>query len=362
VLNRGTAPTMAFMQILITGINGFVGTNLVKAFRDNYTLYGIDIIPDIREGVARVFSWDDLNLVPPADVVIHLAGKAHDTKNTSTEHDYFDINVGLTKRIFDYFLESQAKKFIFFSSVKAVADTVEGDELIEEATPAPRTPYGKSKLEAERYILSQPVPNDKQVYILRPCMIHGPGNKGNLNLLYSMVRQGVPYPLGAFENKRSFLSINNLSFILTELIERSREPIDLKPETWNLKPGTCNLNPETCNLKPVVPSGIYHLADDEALSTNQLIKLIADSLNKKPQIWNIHPKLINRFASLSDTLHLPLNSERLKKLTESYVVSNKKIKKALNVACMPVTAEEGMRAMLEAFKINSVWRSRNEYK
>jgi len=181
------------MKILISGINGFVGANLVKAFRDEYSLNGIDIIPDCTEGVEKVGSWKDSDLVSDADVVIHLAGKAHDTKNTTDEQEYFDVNVGLTQRIFDHFLASGAKKFIFFSSVKAVADTVDGDELTEEAIPAPHTPYGKSKLEAERYLLSQPVLVDKKIYILRPCMIHGPGNKGNLNLLYTMVKKGIPY-------------------------------------------------------------------------------------------------------------------------------------------------------------------------
>ncbi len=307
------------MKILITGINGFVGTNLVKAFRGNYTLYGLDIVPNVQDGVESVDSWSELNLAPDADVIIHLAGKAHDTKNTSAEQEYFDINVGLTKQIFDHFLSSQAKRFIFFSSVKAVADTVEGDELTEEATPSSQTPYGKSKLEAEHYILNQPVQGDKRVYILRPCMIHGPGNKGNLNLLYTLVKKGIPYPLGAFENRRSFTSMRNLCRVVEGIIEQD-----------------------------VLP-GIYQVADDESLSTNQVIALMAESLKMKEKIWHIPPKVISAFAKLGDKLNLTINSERLKKLTESYVVSNKKIKKALEIGSMPVTAEQGMRETLQAF-------------
>ncbi len=311
------------MKILISGINGFVGTNLVKSFRDNYTLQGIDIISDVQNGVAAVYSWDNLNHVLEADVIIHLAGKAHDTKNTSAEHEYFDVNVGLTQRIFDYFLSSDASMFIFFSSVKAVADTVEGDELTEEATPSPQTPYGKSKLEAERYILNQPVQGDKRVYILRPCMIHGPGNKGNLNQLYTLVKKGIPYPLGAFENRRSFTSMRNLRRVVEGIIEQD-----------------------------VVP-GIYQVADDESLSTNQVIALMAESLKMKEKIWHIPPKVISALAKLGDKLNLTINSEHIKKLTESYVVSNKKIKKALEIGSMPETAKEGMRETLEAFNANS---------
>jgi nucleoside-diphosphate-sugar epimerase len=308
------------MKILITGINGFVGTNLVKAFRDKYTLYGIDIASDVQDGVVSVDSWSDLNLAPDADVLIHLAGKAHDTINNTAEQEYFDINFGLTKKIFDLFLKSGAKKFIFFSSVKATADTVTEVELTEETIPAPQTPYGKSKLEAERYILSQNVSSDKKVFILRPCMIHGQGNKGNLNLLYNMVKKGIPYPLGAYSNRRSFTSVQNLNWIVEQLMVQD------------------------------IPSGIYQVADDEPLSTNQLIYMMAETLHRKEQIWNISPKMINHLARLGDLLHLPLNSERLKKLTESYVVSNNKIKKALDIESMPVTAEQGMRATLQEFR------------
>ena len=99
------------------------------------------------------YSWNDLDKIDwsKIDAIIHLAGKAHDTKNTSHEKAYFKINVGLTQKIFEYFLKSNASKFLFFSSVKAVADTVKGEYLTEEAGLSPGTAYGKSKLEAEKY-------------------------------------------------------------------------------------------------------------------------------------------------------------------------------------------------------------------
>jgi nucleoside-diphosphate-sugar epimerase len=149
-------------------------------------------------------------------------------------------------------------------------------------------------------------------------MIHGPGNKGNLNLLYQLVSKSIPWPLGIFENKRSFTSIDNLAFVINQLIENDIEP------------------------------GIYQVADDEPISTNQLIGLISASKNKNPSIWRVNKKLIQFSARLGDLLHLPLNTERLKKLTESYVVSNQKLKKALGIEKMPVGAEEGMKKTLES--------------
>lgn len=313
------------MNILITGVHGFVGSNLVKALNGMHAIFGLDIMVPDTLGGGETFSWEDLknNRLPVIDVVIHLAGKAHDTKNISDAKAYFDINEGLTRIVFNYFLESKAGKFIFFSSVKAAADSVAGDVLTEEVIPAPKGPYGESKIAAEKYIQMNfdiNTPQDKQVYILRPCMIHGPGNKGNLNLLYNVVRKGIPWPLGSFDNKRSFTSIANLCFVINKLVSEN------------------------------VPSGIYHMGDDEALSTNELIEVMCESLGRKSRIWNLPKGLTQKLAALGTVFHLPLNTERLQKLTENYVVSNSKIKKVLDVERMPVSAKEGLIRTLNSFK------------
>ena len=200
------------MKILITGVHGFVGSNLVKALSKEHTIYGLDIVSPEKAGVVKTYSWADLDagVVPEVDGIVHLAGKAHDTKNQAAADVYFKVNRDLTIKMFDYFLSSSAKKFVFFSTAKAAADKVDG-VLTEDVVPVPVGPYGESKIAAEKYILEH-MPSDKQVYIFRPCMIHGPGNKGNLNLLYNVVRKGIPWPLGAFENRRTFTSVENICF------------------------------------------------------------------------------------------------------------------------------------------------------
>lgn len=310
------------MKLLITGIHGFVGSNLVYTLKKDYLLFGLDIVTPQKEGVVKTFAWGNLEMLdnlPDFDAIIHLAGKAHDTKNQSVAQTYFDINTGLTQKIFDFFLKSSAKKFIFFSSVKAAADSVIGDVLTEDIIPTPVGPYGESKIKAEEYIQNH-LPGDKQVYILRPCMIHGPGNKGNLNLLYSVVKKGIPWPLGSFENHRSFTSIDNLCFVIKRLLTED------------------------------VPTGIYHIGDDEALSTNELIEVMCETMGKYPHIWKINRGLMMKCAQLGTLLHLPLNSERLRKLTENYVVSNAKIKAALGIDKMPVTAKEGLIKTIRSFE------------
>jgi len=299
------------MNILITGAFGFVGTNLAKSIKSEIMaqLVALDIFQSENHAYDQFIFWNDLNNNKNLefDAIIHLAGKAHDVKNTTDEAAYFEINVELTKQIFEYFVQSNTSKFIFFSSVKAVADEVNGNHLDESGIPNPKTPYGKSKLAAENYLL------------IRPCMIHGPGNKGNLNLLYKQAASGIPWPLGSFDNERSFTSIDNLAFVINTFLTK-----DIKP-------------------------GIYQIADDEALSTNRLIELIAQSKGKKAHIWHINKKLIYSLAKLGDVIHLPINTERLKKLTDSYVVSNEKLKKALGIDKMPMQAEQGIINTISTF-------------
>jgi len=299
------------MKTIITGATGFVGQNLSTYLaQQNIQVEGLSL----RDG-----SWKD-KMDKQANAIVHLAGKAHDTANASDPEEYFKVNRDLTADVFEAFLKSEIKDFLFFSSVKAVADTVDGI-LTEDLKADPQTPYGMSKHEAEQHLLDRKLPSGKRLFIIRPCMIHGPGNKGNLNLLYKIVEKGLPWPLAAFDNKRSFLSVDNLNFTVLQMLKN-----------------------------PGLESGVYNLADDQPLSTNELVALISRVLEKRPRLAHIPAGMVKTVARMGDFLPLPLNSERLKKLTENYVVSNQKIKTALKIKQLPLTAEEGMIKTINSFK------------
>ena len=300
------------MKIAFTGTTGFVGSNLLPYFQ-NLGYLTFEVSRNLIFDEQATLSFNN------SKVMVHLAGKAHDLKKTSNDSEFYETNYMLTKKVYDAFLSSDAIVFISLSSVKASADKVKGI-LTELNPPNPVTHYGKSKLLAEEYIFSQEIPKDKRVYVLRPCMIHGPVNKGNLNLLYKIVSKKIPWPLGSFDNKRSFCSIDNLMFIIKEIIERED-----------------------------IPSGIYHVADDEPLSTNELINLMAISQNRKSNIWKIPKGFIYRLAKLGDVLYLPLNTDRLQKLTDSYIVSNQKIKDAIGKP-LPVSSRDGLLKTFKTFK------------
>jgi len=299
-------------NVLITGASGFVGTNLRSYLKES--MLSEHLVS--RSGLEQINS----NMINELDgfAIVHLAGLAHDVSNINTGDKYFSVNTDLTKKAYDAFLLSDARIFIFISSVKAVADNCKV-ALTEETIPNPSTFYGKSKLLAEEYILNIPCPENKLFFILRPCMIYGHGNKGNLNLLYQVVKKGIPYPLAAFKNQRSFLSVENLCFVIHELIQRTD-----------------------------IPSGIYHVCDDDPVSTNELVKIIASSLGRKERLINVPPILVRMIAVLGDRILLPLNSERLRKLTDDYIVSNYKLKSALQRP-LPVCVKDGLKRTIESF-------------
>lgn len=298
------------MRIVITGASGFVGINLLGYLN----VVGKELILesyDRSEGVKQ------LRKKPSFNAIVHLAGKAHDLKNVADSSEYYSSNYELTKQIFNEFLQSSAEVFIFMSSVKAVADNFHGilDETVE---PNPLTHYGKSKLLAERFLLEAKYPPNKRVYILRPSMIHGPGNKGNLNSLFRIVKIGIPWPLGCFFNKRSYCSIENLCFIIKNLI-----------------------------LRKEIPSGVYNVSDDTSVSTNEIVDLIYAEINKSPRKINLPKTIVYQFLKITDFLKLTFFRNTFEKLTGDFEVSNQKIKNVLN-ADLPVDAINGLRKSIKS--------------
>jgi len=283
------------MNILITGICGYIGKNLVSYFNDlpNLKIYGLDVKNVKMDGVNKIYSWDKLDKIGNVDCVIHLAGLAHDLIGKTSLNEYISVNFGLTKKIFEWSIKAGVKKFIFFSSIKAVSDNPTSS-MNETDIKKPNTPYGISKSMAEDFLLNN---NElEKLYILRPVMVYGPKSKGNLNKLYNFITMGYPWPFGSFQNKRSYCSIVNLNFILKNLIERN----DIK-------------------------EGVYNISDNDSISTNDLVRIIYLSLNLKPRIIKI-PKfiiyLIFRFLGFFKKNYAQI----FFKITGNYEVKNQKIK------------------------------------
>ena len=310
-------------DVLISGISGFIGSNLTAYLLQNseMNLSGcsrdLDKIKHLEGDIHSIYSNDEIFSIKPSfQSYVHLSGKVYDMHDKKNEDEYFEANFQLTKKFFQNFIDDKtSKNFIFLSTIHVLTENPE-KELDESYNPKPFTPYGKSKFKAENFIRDN-CPPDKNYYILRPSMIHGPGNKGNLNLLYNLVSKGIPYPVGAFNNKRSFVSIENLCFIIQQIIENA------------------------------IPEGLYHISDDEPTYTHDLVKMIAQTTNKKGRIWYVPPSLLNFAAKIGNHIPFVLNEHRLKKLTGDFIVSNEKIKKAIGKP-LPIRAREGLENTLKS--------------
>ena len=300
-------------KILLFGPKGFLGSHLQSK------LVGEIIGVNIRQQ-----NWQE-NIPDDANVFINCIGKAHDHKGTATEHDFYFANYELVKVIFEEFLKSNAQLFIHISSIATVEENERTEVVTENSVGNPQSHYGKSKKAAEEYLLKQILPSGKKLLILRPTMIHGEGDKGNLTLLYKIISKGIPYPLGAFDNSRTFVSVDNLVFLINKIFE-NRDSIN---------------------------SGIYNVADDEPVSTSNLIRIMAQVNQKNPLIVSVPKVVVTFLAKIGDTFKLPFNSKRLSKMTTTLLVSNQKIKTALKLKELPLSAEEGLIKTVKSFKSKS---------
>ncbi|MBO6185078.1 MAG: NAD-dependent epimerase/dehydratase family protein [Chryseobacterium sp.] len=299
------------MKITLFGASGFIGKNLIQELQQKYAVSQISV---------RKEDWK--HDMFDSDIYINLVGKAHNHNGEAREEDFYQVNVNLLKDIFESFINSKAKLFIHISSIAALEEFESNRELTETDECNPDSWYGKSKRLAEEWLVTQNLPADKKLIIIRPPMVHGAGDKGSLGLLYKLISKGIPYPLASFENKRSFISIDNFSFFINEIVKNAEK----------------------------LPNGIYHIADDESISTSEIIEIIKQVEQKNTPNLSLPKFLVKAIAKVGDVLPIPLNSLRLKKMTSDLTVSNQKIKAALGIEKLPLSAKEGLIKTIKSFK------------
>lgn len=291
------------MKILITGSSGYVGSNFIQQYQGKYQFEKFSLLTQEIENI-------DFNGI---DTVLHCAALVHQRVEPSYAR-YHQINVEYPVRLANLAKQNGVKQFVFISTI-----AVYGDDrvMLDEQTPCdPVTPYGKSKLEAEKKLFEL---NDDTfvVSIIRPPMVYGKDAPGNIDSLVKLVQKVSILPLGGIHNKRSFVYIWNLCNLIDVVIHRKQK-------------------------------GVLLASDDKPLSTTGLIELIAISLEKKIYLIKI-PFLEILLKLLKPTLH--------KKLYESLEVDNSATKKALRLE-NPYDVEIGVRLMISGmdalnFKSNS---------
>lgn len=301
------------MNILITGIRGTIGSFLAQKLSTEHTVYGLDHITDSIMGVEQVFTCTEFSAIPEVDVVVHLAGRSSDTMDMEKSLEYIENNVGLTQCVYEWFRKSNAKQFYYFSSIKVLGDRSDNALLTEELEPHPFGPLGESKYLAEKFI-QEHWTADKKAYIMRTALLHGKGLFFNQNakLLLRSVLKGRPYIFGSFECKRSLTSLDNLAAVLTQMMRQD------------------------------VSSGIYHLTDDDAITSSEFYRLMGKALNKNVRVWKLGKKVFWLVALVMELTNGRFNRFEYRRLSLNFVASNAKLKKALGMESMPFKLRESL--------------------
>jgi len=229
------------MKILMSGASGFVGTSLRQVLLDNHH----EVTALCRDAIIS-----DQN--KQFDCLVHLAGRAHVMNETHEDvyKAYKSVNVDYTMKVASLAKRYQIKRFVFLSSIKVNGETSDAP-FNEEDSPAPKDAYGLTKLEAEMRLKDFCHENNMELVIIRPPLIYGPGVKANLKSLIKICNKPWPLPFGAINNKRSLISLQNLSSFI-----------------------------ELCCLHPHAANQTFLISDNADISTTTLIRSIKSALGR----------------------------------------------------------------------------------
>ncbi|MGZ8944481.1 MAG: UDP-glucose 4-epimerase family protein [Methylococcaceae bacterium] len=263
------------MKILATGANGFVGSALCDALRQQ----GITVVAAVR-GNARENEYVAGNLSAATNwnsalvgckTVIHLAARVHVMKDKSSNPlaAFREMNVDATLNLARQAALSGVNRFIFVSSVKVNGEETTSKPFTTFDVPAPLDPYGQSKLEAEIALMELSRTTGLEVVIIRPPLVYGPGVRANFLKLMQLVKMGVPLPLGAIHNRRSMVALDNLVDLLI-----------------------------TCTHHPAAAGQTFMVSDDNDVSISELLHMIACAMGKHSLLLPVPTGIIAGTAAL----------------------------------------------------------------
>ena len=319
------------MNVLLTGASGFIGRNFVREFSQS----GIQGLASSRTPLIDLPPlWthryrDEILAGAPQesrlDLVLHLEVKQHAQNPTAADlADFQAVNVEGTRQWLDWCRRHGVKRFVYFSSIKAVGESSQCQD--ETARGLPSTSYGESKRAAETLVREWAAEDSgHSAFILRPAVVYGPGNQANMYSFVKAIDAGRFFLVGANDNIKSLISSQNLIAATLHLLGRMNPGVE-----------------------------VYNMVDQESYTVSQLGEMIAGLLGKRWKARALPLAFAKTIALVGDlgtrVTHqsFPLTSARLSALLETTHFSCQKLRNTGFVH--PQTTKEGLAEMVEWYR------------
>jgi nucleoside-diphosphate-sugar epimerase len=320
--------------ILVTGATGFIASHLIPILhqQDCKIIAAVRSLPHftlpasvntiVVGNIDENTNWKEA--LKDVDIVIHLAARAHILQDNASnpEAEFIKVNTLGTSNLVQQSIQANVKHFLFVSSIGAVT-TLSDEILTEQSVCQPDTPYGESKLQAENSLIELAKNSQMNWTILRPTLVYGQGNPGNMERLMKLIQRKLPLPFGAINNRRSFVYVGNLVDAIVTIITH-----------------------------PKAANQTFIISDGEDVSTAQLIRQIADCLELPCSLLPVPLILLKLIGSMGDGIEqvrqkpFILNRSTINRLSGSLWVDSSKLRHLLDWK-PPYTFEQGLKQTLK---------------
>ena len=267
-------------NILLTGATGFVGNRLLSMLKQQghhcraavrRPSSTVDVLTEsvVVGDIDAQTDWS--KAVEGMDVVVHLAARVHIMHDQADNPllEFRKINLDGTRSLAEAAVAAGVKRLVYVSSIKVNGEETKQKAFTPQDVPAPSDPYAIAKWEAEKALQAISRTSGLEVVIVRPPLVYGPGVKANFLNLIKLVRKRIPLPLAGIKNKRNLVSLDNLASLLM-----------------------------ACCVHPAAPGHVFLAADDEAVSTAELISRIAGAFGQRSPVFYFPPAILHWATSI----------------------------------------------------------------